>query len=137
MTQAAFVKTILKATVAASILIPSLTGSAFAGEGFFEKIGDGPKNRIREIFTPNKVESPAPAPIVVPTPANLYWVTYRVDCIDARTGTNRADNTVTQSSTVSRADAMNIVLILSRQEDLCQANGDTSRVTKPGSGRWM
>jgi hypothetical protein len=76
-----------------------------------------------------------PPQIIVPSPT--YSVTYRVDCRDAITGADRADNTITVTSTVSVADAQNEVIRRLQSSDLCQANGDTSRVTKPGSGRWL
>jgi hypothetical protein len=137
MTQTTLVKTIVRTTIAASIMISSLNSSAFAGEGFFEKIGDGPKRFVQDIFTPNSVDPPAPASAPAPAPVNKYTATLRVDCMDAQTGADRADNTITASSNVSTADARNYIINLANRSDLCQANGDTSRVTKPGSGRWM
>jgi hypothetical protein len=118
-------------------MIPSLTGSAFAGEGFFEKIGDGPKHFVQDIFTPNSVDRPAPAAAPAPAPVAQYSATLRVGCLDAQTGADRADNTITATSTISTADAMNYILNLANRSDLCQANGDTSRITRPGSARWM
>ena len=132
MTQTSLVKTLVKATIAVCIMIP---GSAFAGEGFFQKIGDGPKRVVQDIFTPNSVDRPAPAP--APAPVAQYSATLRVGCLDAQTGADRADNTITATSTVSTADAMNYILNLANRSDLCQANGDTSRITRPGSAHWM
>ena len=134
MTQVTLVKTIVKATIAASILIPSLTGSAFAGEGFFQKIGDGPKRVLQDIVTPNKVD-PAPARSA-PAPTQ-YSATMRVDCRDAQTGAPRADNTITAVSNVSQEDAYNQILAITARSDICQANGDTTRVYVPGTFRWM
>jgi hypothetical protein len=77
----------------------------------------------------------APVHVIVPEPT--FLVTYRVDCRDAFTGADRADATVTVTSKVSTEDARNEVLRQVQSSDLCQASGDMSRVTKPGTGRWL
>ena len=79
--------------------------SVSAGEGFFEKIGDGPRHAVeglvqhpQRIFPvcwgSDRCDDPAkPAPTTVATPS--FTVTFRVDCKDAVTGADRADNPIT------------------------------------------
>jgi hypothetical protein len=74
--------------------------------------------------------------ITVPVAAPTYSASFRVRCVDAVSGADRGDNTVTVTSTVSREAAVNEILRLYRTTDLCQANGDTSRRMVPGSGEW-
>jgi hypothetical protein len=154
MAKTTLVKTIVTAAIAATIVIQTLVSSASAGEGFFQKIGDGPKRFIRDIVTPNKVDPPAPAPAPAParipvqasTPAPVpvqassphFVATYRVDCRDAQTGADRADNTLEFSGPAASKEAFyDYIINLSHQKDFCQGNGDTSRVMKPGSGRFL
>jgi hypothetical protein len=136
MTQVSLVKTVVRATIAASIMIPGLTGSAFACESVFCKIGDGPKRVVQDIVTPNKVDPPAPArPAAVPV--STYAAVLRGDCMDAQTGAPRADNTITTYSNLSEIDAEHIAIAIAARSDICQANGDTTRVLVPGSLRWL
>jgi hypothetical protein len=129
-------KSIVTAAIGAFLMIPHFASSATAGEGFFQKLGDGPKRVIQDIVTPNKVDRSTPT-VPASAPVRHYSATYRVDCIDANTGRDRADNSITATSDASQAAAVNYILDLANRSDLCQANGDTSRITKPGSGRWM
>jgi Repeat of unknown function (DUF5648) len=110
-------------------------------EGFFEKMGDGPAKffglKSREDSNTQKGQG-------VPTQSNTssvgiprYSATYRVDCQDALTKADRADDTITATSFISEDDARNYILNIANKTDLCQANGDKSRVTKAGTGRWM
>jgi hypothetical protein len=75
--------------------------------------------------------------INVPVSQPTYSASFRVRCVDAVTGADRADNTVTVTSTVSLEAAREEILRLYRTTDLCQANGDTSRRMVPGSGEWL
>jgi hypothetical protein len=75
--------------------------------------------------------------ITVPVAGPTYSVSFRVRCVDAVSGADRADNTLTVTSTVSREAAVNEILRLYRTTDLCQANGDTTRRMVPGSGEWL
>jgi hypothetical protein len=144
------VKTIVTAAIAATIIIPTLVSSAAAGEGFFQKIGDGPTRVLRDIVTPNKVDPPAPVRAPVPVQATVpapvpvqassphFVATYRVDCRDAQTQADRADNTLQFSGPAASKEAFeNYIVNLSHKQDFCQGNGDTSRVMKPGSGRFL
>jgi hypothetical protein len=144
------VKTIVMAAIAATIIIPTLVSSAAAGEGFFQKIGDGPKRVLQDIVTPNKVDPPAPvrapgpvqasvpAPVPVQASSPHFVATYRVDCRDAQTQADRADNTLQFSGPAASKEAFeNYIINLSHEQDFCQGNGDTSRVMKPGSGRFL
>jgi hypothetical protein len=123
--------------LAVASLLFAPPGIATAGEGVFQKFGDGLRHGVEDILTPNKVdEKPSTAP-ANSAPGPQYSATYRVDCRDAQTGADRADNTITATSPVSEGAARAYILDLASKSDLCQANGDTSRVTKRGSGRWM
>ena len=105
---------------------------ASAGESVTDKFGDGLRHGIEDVLTPNKVDpKPAPSP-----PAPRYSATYRVDCIDSRTGADRADNTITATAASVEA-ARSAIIEQYTRSDLCQANGDKSRITRAGSGRWM
>jgi hypothetical protein len=73
----------------------------------------------------------------IPNPPTTYSVSFRVRCKDAQTGANRADTTLTVTSTVSREAAVQEVLRQYETTDLCQSNGDTSRVMVPNSGEWL
>jgi hypothetical protein len=129
MTKRAISKTIF----AACVLFPALTASAFAGEGFFQKIGDGPKRVIQDIITPESVDNGKGG-------ASLhvqFVATMRVDCQDAQTGVPRGDNTITAISHISQQDAANQVFAANDRVPLCQQNGDTTRIAIPGTFRWM
>jgi hypothetical protein len=130
------VEAIVKTTIAASIMFPCLAGNALAGEGFFDKIGDGPKRVLQDIVTPNRVDPPAPQR-PMQTPVARYAATMRVDCMDAQTGAPRGDNTITAVSNISLQDAQSQIFAANEKRDICQANGDTTRVYIPGTFRWM
>jgi hypothetical protein len=124
----------LTAGFATTFAILATADIATAGEGVFQKFGDGLRHGVEDILTPNKVDKPA-QPASPPVPQ--YSATYRVDCLDAQTGADRADNTITATSPISEAAARAYILDLASKADLCEANGDTTRVTKRGSGRWI
>jgi hypothetical protein len=126
-----------RSIIAAVVVLAAVGSGNFANEAnacetVFCKIGDGPKRVIHDIFTPNKVDKPGTPAAVLP---KRFSATYRVDCVDVDTGADRADTTITATSDVSEDAARNYILNLASRSDLCQANGDTSRVAK--SGRWM
>jgi hypothetical protein len=137
---------------------PRATNLAYAGEGFFQKIGDGWKKgnwvpgipsvrpqTVQEVIFPvcwgspqdcrddanKRIQTVAPGG----TPS-FVSVSYRVDCRDRDTGADRADNTVTATAK-TRDAAVAEIERLARSSDLCQGNGDLSRVTVPGSGRYL
>jgi len=68
--------------------------------------------------------------------SNWVMVSYQVDCRDRYTGADRADNTITVQAP-TREEAVATIEQQERTGDLCQANGDSSRVTKPGTGRYL
>jgi hypothetical protein len=136
-------------------------GPATAGEGFFEKIGDGWKKghwvpnlpdvkpqTVQEVLFPVCWGSPqdcrddarrnqkAGTGGAQTQQVALVSVSYRVDCRDRNTGRDRADSTVTVTAS-SRQAAVAEIERLARAQDLCQGNGDQSRVTVPGSGRYL
>ncbi len=131
-----------------SILVSVGTGTlAHACESVFCKIGDGPRHVVegvvahpQRIFPPcwgsDRCDDPAKAgPTQGPHPSKRAKLISE-DCKDAVTGADRADNT-TRPSSISLDEARNEIIRRYQTADLCQANGDTSRITKPGSGRWM
>jgi len=61
---------------------------------------------------------------------------YRVDCKDRATGAWQAVSTVTISASTRQA-AVNEIERMIRAGDVCQGNGDLSRITVPGSGRYL
>jgi hypothetical protein len=65
-----------------------------------------------------------------------FSVTYRVECKDKATGASRATSTVTISASTRQA-AVNDIERMIRTGDVCQGNGDSSRMTVPGSGRYL
>jgi hypothetical protein len=77
----------------------------------------------------------APAPTSVPGPT--FTVVFRVRCVDVITGADRADDTLSVTSKVSRQTAVNQVLRQYNTSDLCQANGDQTRRMLRGSGVWL
>lgn len=134
---------------------------AQAGEGFFEKIGDGwrqgkwvpgvpdikPQTWQEVVFpicwgspqdcrgeaekTESRPGQPSPP---------LYAATFRVDCIDKDNGRDRGDSTSTFTSRASLDEARQAALNAYNSSDLCQIDPnyrDASRITKPGSGRFM
>jgi hypothetical protein len=137
--------------------IPNGANVAHAGEGFFQKIGDGWKKgkwipgipnvrpqTVQEVLFPvcwghpqdcRESAKPAGGPSQR-VPEAWVSVSYRVDCRDRDTGADRADNTVTVTAP-TRDQAVARIEELARTSDLCQANGDLSRITVPGSGRYL
>jgi hypothetical protein len=69
---------------------------------------------------------------IPPGPDPVYSASARIACVDAKDGTDRADNEITVTSKVSRDDAVNQIVYLYQTEDLCKAH-DVSRKTKPGA----
>lgn len=67
---------------------------------------------------------------------NQVSVTYRVNCRDRDTGADRAYSTVTATGWTRRAALAQISRMI-ETNDLCQANGDQTRITVPGSGRLL
>jgi hypothetical protein len=65
-----------------------------------------------------------------------FSVTYRVDCKDKTTGASRATSTVTVFASTRQA-AVNEIERMIRTGDVCQGNGDLSRITVPGSGHYL
>ena len=63
-------------------------------------------------------------------------VASHVYCKDKATGAPRAASTVTVSASTRQA-AVNDIERMIRNGDVCQENGDVSRVTVPGSGRYL
>lgn len=72
---------------------------------------------------------------VRPVPSQIA-VSYRVDCKDRDTGADRADTTITIAAPTREA-AVTAINQEAQSRDLCQSNGDLSRITVPGSGRFM
>jgi hypothetical protein len=66
----------------------------------------------------------------------LFSVTYRADCRDKATGASRAASTVTVSASTRQA-AVDEIERMIRTNDVCQGNGDLSRIAVPGSGRYL
>ena len=150
----------LFALLVASLCAFSLISPAapvHAGNGFFEKIGDGwkhgkwvpgiphvkPKTWQEVIFpvcwgSPQDCRDDAKKQDQRTSggPQPLVSVSYRVNCRDRDTGGNRADSTVTVTAS-TRAGAVAEIERLARSTDLCQGTGDLSRVTIPGSGRYL
>jgi hypothetical protein len=134
---------------------------AHAGEGFFEKIGDGWRKgkwvpgvpdikpqTWQEVVFPicwgspqncrGEAEKTAARPGQPPPP--LFAATFRVDCIDKDNGRDRGDSTSTFTSSASLDEARRAALNAYNSSDLCQIDPnyrDASRITKPGSGRFM
>jgi hypothetical protein len=79
---------------------------------------------------------PGPVHAYVASAPNGVAVSYRVDCRDRDTGADRADTTVTVAAPTHDA-AVAAILQKAQTSDLCQSNGDLSRVTVPGSGRFL
>ncbi|MEA2918597.1 MAG: hypothetical protein QOJ15_10678 [Bradyrhizobium sp.] len=130
-----------------------------AGEGFFEKIGDGWRKgtwvpgipdvkpqTLQEVIFPVCWGSPQDcrddakknntSRAAGQQVATVVSVTYMVDCIDATDGADRADSVVTVSASTRQAAVAEIER-LKQTTDLCQGNGDLSRVTKRGTGRYL
>ncbi|MGY8681101.1 hypothetical protein Q2941_25335 [Bradyrhizobium sp. UFLA05-153] len=81
---------------------------------------------------PPTVSVPPPPP-----PPVLYSASYRVDCLDAQSGRDRGDQTLTTTSPESlEAARSEIRRQLKSGVDLCR-QADETRVTKAGSGRWL
>jgi hypothetical protein len=143
-------------TLSAFALIPCQ-----AGEGVFQKLGDGwrngqwipgfnihirPKTWQEVVFpvcwgSPQDCREPTKAKVGA-LPAPLYSVTYIVDCQDTSTSppTPRGDQIITFYSAISYEDAKNKALQeINQPPDLCQRDPkylDRSRTTVPGSGHF-
>jgi hypothetical protein len=155
---------VLLSTLAGSALVVAMpvTQVAQAGEGFFQKIGDGwrkgkwvpglpdvkPQTWQEVVFpicwgSPQDCRGEAEKTAAGkgrPLSSPLYSVTFRVDCIDKDDGRDRGDSTTTFSSAKSADDARQAALNAYNSSDLCQADPnyrDASRVTKPASGRFI
>jgi hypothetical protein len=153
---------LLSALAASALTIIPETKVAQAGEGFFQKIGDGWRKgnwvpglpdvkpqTWQEVVIPVCWGSPqncrgeaqkAAAGKGHPPSAPIYSVTFRVDCIDKDNGRDRGDSTTTFSSAKSEDEARQVALNTYRSSDLCQIDPnyrDASRVMKPGSGRFI
>jgi hypothetical protein len=144
--------------VASTVVATSGFHSAHAGEGFFEKIGDGwrtgkwvpglpdikPKTWQEVVFpicwgSPQDCRGEAEGK-AGPGHPPLYSATFRVDCVDAANGRDRGDSTITYTSSKSIDDARQQATNAYSSSDLCQADPnykDPSRITKPGSGRFV
>jgi hypothetical protein len=141
----------------AAVIAPAIP-SAQAGEGFFEKIGDGWRKgewlpgvpdvkpqTWQEVIFPICWGSPQDCRGKAETKAGpnhppLYSVTFRVDCVDTGNGRDRGDSTTTFTSSKSVDDAKQAALNAYNSSDLCQIDPnyrDASRVMKPGSGRFL
>lgn|SRR5262249_52452304 len=141
----------------AAISIPAMR-AAHAGEGFFQKIGDGwrkgkwvpglpdvkPQTWQEVVFpicwgSPHDCRGEADKKAGQAHPL-LYSVTFRVDCIDADNGRDRGDSTSTFTSSKSIDDAQQKALDAYNSSDLCQIDPnyrDSSRNMRPGSGRFV
>jgi hypothetical protein len=139
----------------------SFAPAAHAGEGFFEKIGDGwrkgkwvpglpdvkPQTWQEVVFpvcwgSPQDCRGEAQRTASKPgqPPPPLYSATFRVDCIDRDNGRDRGDSTSTYTSGKSLEDARQAALNAYKSSDLCQIDPnykDESRIMKPGSGRFI
>jgi len=133
-----------------------------AGEGFFDKIGDGWKQgkwvpgipsvkpqTLQEVIFPICWGNPQNCRDSDETketrkqgqPASpVYEASFRVDCTDKYNGRNRGDSTIFVRSSTSIEDAKSKALDAYRTSDLCQVDPnyqDRSRVMVPGSGRFI
>jgi hypothetical protein len=107
---------------------------AYAGEGFFDKIGDGWRNGdwLPRYTGPKG----APPQTAAAGPANTVSVSYRVNCRDRDNGADRADNTLTVAAPTREAAVAQIEQAL-RTTDICQDSGDLSRVEVLGTGHYL
>jgi hypothetical protein len=118
----------------AGVGVTHIGDRAYAGEGFFQKIGDGWRNGDwLPRYTGPKATPAASAPS---STANRVSVSYRVDCRDRDTGGDRADNTLTVAAPTREAAVAAIEQAL-RTRDICQDSGDLSRISVPGTGRYL
>ena len=157
------IRHVLSGAVAAFVAFNgvSVTPVAHAGEGFFEKIGDGwrkgkwipglpdvkPQTWQEVVFpicwgSPQDCRGEAEKTVSKPgqRPPLLYSATFRVDCIDRDNQRDRGDSTITYTSGKSLEDARQAALNAYHSSDLCQIDPnyiDASRITKPGSGRFI
>ena len=154
---------LLLSTLAASAVATAVAGTqvAHAGEGVFDKIGDGWRKGTWVPGLPD-VKPQTWQEVVFPIcwgspqdcrdegqkkaagngnpPPPLFSVTFRVDCIDADNGRDRGDSTSTFRSTKSLDDARQAALNAYGSSDLCQIDPnyqDRSRVMKGGSGHFI
>jgi hypothetical protein len=162
-------ETVMRNTIGSALLLVALsmlgstplTHGARAGEGFFQKIGDGWRKgkwvpglpdvkpqTWQEVVFPicwgspqdcrGEAQQTASKQGVPPPP--LYSVTFRVDCIDADNGRDRGDSTTTFTSSKSEDDARQAAVNAYKSSDLCQYDPnyrDRSRITRTGSGRFI
>jgi hypothetical protein len=147
---------LLTVTFLALSAVPS-GSAAHAGEGFFEKIGDGWRKGEWVPGVPDvkpKTWQEVVFPICWGSPQDcregaknknqqatggaqpLVSISYRVDCRDRDTGGDRADSTITVTASTRQAATAEVER-LAHTTDLCQGSGDRSRVTVPGSGRYL
>jgi hypothetical protein len=141
----------------AAVTIPA-THVAQAGEGFFQKIGDGwrkgkwvpgvpdvkPQTWQEVVFpicwgSPQDCRGEADKKAGQGHPP-LYSVTFRVDCFDTENGRDRGDSTTTFTSSKSVDDAKQKALDAYNSSDLCQIDPnyrDASRIMRRGSGRFV
>ena len=147
---------ISRVQIVAFIFAISLIGSPVAAQSVFQKIGDGWKHgkwipgvpdvkpqTIQEVIFPvcwghpqdcrddavkkSKAQGGEP---------QLVSVSYRVDCVDKDSGAPRADSTMTVTA-LTRDAAVAEIEKARGKGDVCQGNGDLSRITVPGSGRYL
>ena len=159
-------KTIRTALAGALVAYVAFAGASFvpvahAGEGFFQKIGDGwrkgqwapgipdvkPQTWQEVIFpicwgSPQDCRGEAEKSVSKPGQPipPLYSATFRVDCIDRDNGRDRGDFTTTFTSGKSLEDARQTALNAYHSSDLCQIDPnykDASRIMKQGSGRFL
>jgi hypothetical protein len=159
-------KTIRYVLLSTVVAYAAFTGVPFtpvaqAGEGFFEKIGDGWRKgkwvpglpdvkpqTWQEVVFPICWGSPqncrGEAEKTVSRPGQplppLYAATFRVDCIDRDNGRDRGDSTSIYTSMKSLDEARQAALNAYNSSDLCQIDPnyrDASRLMKPGSGRFI
>jgi hypothetical protein len=117
---------------------------ALAGEGVFQKIGDGWKKGhwLPGLDWPGKdqPQQPQSKPSSPPTRVGeLYQITYRVDCRDRQTGRDAGDETLTITSPHSYPHAEALARSEVENRNVCfnPAWGDRDRVMVPGSGRTL
>ena len=114
--------------------VTQIASSTYAGEGFFQKIGDGWRNGDwLPRYTGPKATPARTAPSGAP---NTVSVSYRVNCRDRDTGADRADNTLTVAAP-TRDAAVAVIEQALQTRDIRQDSGDLSRVSVPGTGHYL
>ena len=76
-------------------------------------------------------------PTVVTPPQEVFLAAYRVDCYDYSSGRDSGDQTLTVTSPVSIEVARDEIVRQLLSSDICRSTGDLTRMTRPGSGRWL